>query len=103
MARNPPHSVTDGELRCIFLRNVPLRGTGHFGGREFHGAAWRASPWVQARPVVTAPRISPGEEYGRIGISVPASPCSQLGSYLVSFFMGDKEGIDLFVQVPLVQ
>lgn len=49
------------------------------------------------------PHVSPGEEHGRVGVSLPASPCSQFGAYLVSFFMGDKEGIDLFVQVPLVQ
>lgn len=45
------------------------------------------------------PTVSPGEEYGQVGICLPASSCSQLGAYLASSFMGDKEG--MFVQVSL--
>lgn len=44
-----------------------------------------------------------GKEYSRVGISLPASPCSQLGADLVPSFVGDKARIDLFVQVQPVQ
>ena len=45
----------------------------------------------------------PGEEYNQVGISLPASPCSQLGASLVPSFVGDKARTDLFVQVQPVQ
>ena len=47
--------------------------------------------------------VSPGEEYGQVGICLLANLCSQLRAYLVSSFLGDKEEIVLFVQVPPVQ
>lgn len=49
-------------------------------------------------------RLCPlGKGYGRVGISLLAMPCSQLGANLLPSFMGDKARIDLFVQVQPVQ
>lgn len=90
--------------RVHSLMKRPLGGTGHFEGQSICGLLREISPgagWAcRDRP---SSHVSPGKEYGQVGICLLASPYSQLGAYLVSSILGDKEERALFVQVPPVQ
>lgn len=99
LARNPPLKPWAG-TEIPFLWNRLLRGTGHFWGQRILWAAWRGSPSCRLDlHLQQAPSPLPGGEYSQGGICLRASSCSQLGAYLASSFMGDKEG--MFVQVSL--
>ena len=79
-----------------------LGGTGHFGA-VFCGLLGENGPDAGQTLGYSTPLHPLGEGYGRVGIGLPARPCSQLGANLVPSFMGDKARIDLFVQVQPVQ